>query len=193
MGPAAQQVPSRPKCSWDIRSVPWTDGAGDQEQYACSVALWRAFHDKLPESNTRKIPYALQGIMLQSQLYGRALDLSKKIPDSIIQSEQGTDAIVNDVYKRDPLAVVSNVYQDFIDLLNCKRGQSEYFKYFESRFEAQAANFNSHHQSLKLPGVLLAFSLLANANVEANQRISVLASSSLRDERLGGVSSTSDV
>ncbi len=102
MGPGAPQLPSRPKFSWDIQSVPWTDGKGDQEPYASSVSLWKAFHDKLPDNNASKIPSALQGIMLQSQLYGRALDLSKKIPDEIIQSEGGVDAIVKAAYKREP-------------------------------------------------------------------------------------------
>ncbi len=44
---------------------------------------------------------------------------------------------MNAVHKRDPLAVVSEVYQDFVDLLKTKRGPTEGFKNFESRFEAQ--------------------------------------------------------
>ncbi len=111
MGPGAQQLPSCPNLSWDVWAVPWTDGEGVQEEYANSVALWRAFHDRLLDNNTIKIPYTLQGIMLHSPLYGRAVDFSKQIPDPVIQSEKGVDAIVKAVYKWDPLAVLSTVYK----------------------------------------------------------------------------------
>lgn len=42
MGPAryaelAMFLPSRPKFSWNIRNVPWIDGAGNHSQYAIEV------------------------------------------------------------------------------------------------------------------------------------------------------------
>jgi len=165
MGPASHQsdLPLRPRFAWDIRSVPWTDGRGNQDQYASAVALWKAFHNKLPDANSNKIPKDLQGIMLQSQLYGRARDLCKSIPDETIQSEDGSEAIVNKIHQRDPLAVVSDVYQDFITLLNTKRGNNESFQNFGTRFEAQVSKFSSHCDAVKLPEALTAFMLLANS------------------------------
>lgn len=127
MGP---DLPSRPRFAWDSKTVPWTDGKGDQEEYADSVSLWRAFHEKLPDNHGSKIPTELQGIMLQSQLFGRARDIVKLIDEKVIQSEEGVDAIVNALHKRDPLAVVSEVYHDFNSLLNTRRGTTETFKNF---------------------------------------------------------------
>ena len=172
---ASSSLPSRPRFSWDLKSVPWTDGKGSQEEYASAVMLWSALHDKLPDSNSNKIPLELRGIMLQSQLYGRAKEICKKVSDSEIQSAGGARAILNAVYKRDALSTVSDVYQDFMNLLNLKRGTTESFRNFESRFEAQISKFNAHSDSSKLPASLTAFMLLANSNVDSSQRISVLA------------------
>ena len=137
MGPNAQSTsPQRPKFSWDISNVPWTDGRGNQEEYANAVKLWSNFHDLLPATNSDKIPSALQGIMLQSQLYGRTRDVVKKVDPADIKKEGGAQLIVNAIYKRDPLSVMSEVYTAFNEVLNTKRGTSESFQNFESRFEA---------------------------------------------------------
>ncbi len=60
--------------------------------------------------------------MLQSQLFGRALDMCKGISEELLMSPKGTDEVVNTIFRRDPLAVVKEVYQDSIDLLPTKRG-----------------------------------------------------------------------
>ncbi len=156
------------------------------------LTFGRLFMIMLPENNNSKIPTALQGIMLQSQLYGRARDLCRMIPTDVIQSPEGANAIVNAVFKRDPLAIVSEVYQDFFDLLNTKRGQTETFKNFESGFEAQCSKFNSHSDASKLPDALLAFMLMANANLDGSTRISVLAASAPCDSDFTAASTTAD-
>ena len=150
MGPDTADLPSRPRFSWDARCVPWTDGKGNQEEYARAVKMWRTFHNKLPDGHAAKILPSLQGIMLQSQLFGRARDLCMKISSDIIESDDGPDAIVNEIHKRDALAVVSEVYNDFLELLNTKRGTSESFLNFERRFEAKTSKFNSNATTTKL-------------------------------------------
>lgn len=124
----------RPRFSWDMRKVPWTDDRGNQEEYANAVDLWSNFHDLLPVINASKIPSALQGIMLQSQLYGRARDLVKKIDPEDIKKEGGALLIVDAICKRDPLSVMSEVCTEFNEVLNTKRGSNESFLNFESRF-----------------------------------------------------------
>lgn len=47
-------VPSRAKYSWDIKSVPWTDGTGDQHEYFKSVKRWFAFQNNLADSNSKE-------------------------------------------------------------------------------------------------------------------------------------------
>ena len=81
--------------SWDIRSVPRTDGRGNHEYYVCAVRSWSAFHAKLPDSNSNAIPKSLQGIILHFHLYGRAKGLCKEIPFSEIASAEGVDKYAN--------------------------------------------------------------------------------------------------
>ena len=169
-------LPKRPRFSWDIRSVPWTDGKGDQEEYVNAVRSWSSFHNKLPDSNSNKIPKSLRGIMLHSHLYGRAKDLCKEIPFAEIESDDGVDKICKAVYKQDALTIVSNAYSDFQDLLSTKRGYNENFRNFESRFAAAVAKMKSY-SSQALPESLTAFILLANSNIDVNQRISILSAS----------------
>ncbi len=74
----------------------------------------------------------------------------------ILQSADGVKAIVRAVYKRIPLATVSNVYQDFLAVLNAKRGQSETFKNFEARFELRSPSLRTcneigHWSSVRNP------------------------------------------
>lgn len=158
-----------------MKTVPWTVGKGSQEEYAASVTLWSAFHDKLTDSNSNKIPPDLSGIMLLSQLYGRAKDLCKKLPESEIQSASRVLAVVDAVYKRDTFSAVSDVYHDFIAVIDLKPEQNEAFPNFESRFEAQVDKFNLHCFSSQIPEALTALILLANANVDSSQHISVPA------------------
>ena len=184
--------PKRPRFSWDMKTAPWTDGKGDQDEYASAVALWQAFHDKLPDSNSNKIPKELRGIILMSNLFGRAKDLCKKIPDQEIQSDTGVDAIVKAIYKRDPLSAVSTVYQDFLTVLGTKRGASESFRNFESRFTANVSKFNSHSTSFVLIEAIAAFMLLANSGVDSNQRVSVLAAATPHSAQFKNGATTSD-
>lgn len=50
----------------------------------------------------------------------------------MIQSAAGAMGIVDAVYKREPLSTVSDVYQDFMNLLNLKRGPTEMFRNYAS-------------------------------------------------------------
>ena len=158
-------LPSRPRFSWDVKNVPWTDGKGNQEEYATSVRLWNTFHDKFPDSNSNKIPVTLRRIMLQFQLYGRARDICKSVSDTDIQSDNDSKAIISAIYKRDSLSVVSEVYQCFTKLLFLKRRSNESVKNFESRFISQVSKFNASSSSDNLPESLTAFILLSNAAV----------------------------
>jgi len=76
--------------------------------------------------------------------------------------------------------------------LKTKRGSSESFIDFESRFEAQISKFNSHSSLARLPDALVAFMLLANSNVDSSQRISVLAASSPNSDQFSVNASTDD-
>ena len=152
MGPAPNSsVPSRPRFSWDAKSAPWTDGKGDQEEYFKAVKLWQAFNDALPDRNSNKIPTGLRAICLNSQLYGGAKELCSGISDEQLLTTEGVKSIVDCIYQRDALSVVSEAFRSFNALLNTRRGDNENMKNFESRFSAQVAKFNWISQITKLP------------------------------------------
>ena len=67
MGPESDSVrPTRPRFIWDMRTIPWTDGVGCQEEYAQSVELWEDMHDILEVTNHNRIAPKLRGISLKS-------------------------------------------------------------------------------------------------------------------------------
>ena len=125
MASNSYDLPKRPRFSWDVRTVPWRDGKGSQEDYVSSIRSWNSFHAKLPDSKSNKIPKGLREIMLHSHLYGRAKYLCKDIPFAKINSNEGDDLICKALHKKDALSVVSTVYTDFMQLLATKRGITE--------------------------------------------------------------------
>lgn len=143
--------------------------------------LWISLHDRLPASNCYNMPTDLRGIILRSQIFARPPDLCKNISDSTIQSVDGFQAIMEKTHKGDPSFVVSDVYQDLKSLLANRRGHSELFKNFKSRFEAQVSNSNSTSPYFKLPDAITAFISLSNASVDRIKRISVHAAASQND------------
>ena len=180
MGPDGSTVrgadlPMRPKFSWDLKSAPWTDGKGSQEQYAEAVSLWKLYHDTLPDNTSGKIPKKLQGIVLKSQLYGRARDLARSVPQEMLVSDDGSQAIVDAVHKRDGLSVVNDIYSLFNGLVSTRRHDNESFENYESRFAAKLSKFNSFADSTRLCDALSAFLLLSNASVDNAQKVSILA------------------
>ena len=120
----------------------------------------------------------MRGFCLQAQLTGRAFDLCREITDDELSAEIGYQKIVDAIFKRDPLSVVTETYQTFNDLLNVRRSSNESFRNYESRFSAQVAKFNAHGKSLKFHESLLALMLLSSANLDNAQRVSILAAAS---------------
>ena len=77
-------LPTRPKFSWDLKSVPWTDGKGPQDQYAEAVSIWKLYHDSLLDETPGKIPENLQSVLLRSQLFSRARDFARTLPQFVL-------------------------------------------------------------------------------------------------------------
>ena len=165
----------RPKFPWDLKSVPWTDGKSSQDQYAEAVSLWKLYHDTLPNNTSGKIPKKFQGTVLKSQLYGRARDLARSVPQELMVFDNGSKAIVDVVYKRDGLSVVNDIYSLFNGLVSTKRHENESFENYEARFAAKLSKFNSFANSTRLCDALSAFLLLSNASVDNAQKFSILA------------------
>ena len=168
-------VPSRPRCTWDMKTPPWTDGKGSADQYIKAVKLWKEFHDALPANNANKIAPTLQGIILKSQLFGRAQDIGEKVKDEDLKGDDGAIKLASAVFKIDALSQVSRMSEEFANLLSTTRSENEKLKAFESRFEAQVCRFNESSGCSILPEALLALLLLNNSNMDNNQRVSLLA------------------
>lgn len=74
---------------------------------------WKSYHDLLPDANLKMYHKQVCGMILKLQLHDRARELARRIPSDKIQSEGGAFHIVNALYERDFLAVLSTVYSDF--------------------------------------------------------------------------------
>ena len=193
MGPAPQSnLLSRPKLSWDVKSPPWTDGKGDQEEYRNAVNLWQTFHNTSPDSNSNKIPQALQAIFLKSKLFCRPKDLCSGISDDQLVGNNAVNLIVGNIYQRDALTVVSEAYRTFNLLSNTRRSSNEAMKNFEPRFSAQVAKFNSISSTSKLPECITALMLLSNSAIEDSQRVSVMAAAAPSNQNLSSNSSNDE-
>lgn len=135
----------------------------------------------LPDLNSNKVPLSLRCIILHFQPFERARDLCKGVPDSVIKSEDGAEAIVKAIYKRDALTVVSEVYQNFVAVFDTTRDWTETFKSFESLFDAQLPKFNASSPTTKLPHALTELMLLANSALDSSQRVCLNAAASPTD------------
>lgn len=74
---------SRLRFSWDIRSVPWMDGNGDQFGYFKAVGSWGMFHYNIPYNNKKKIIKNNRGITLLTHAFLRALSLCPEIVEDV--------------------------------------------------------------------------------------------------------------
>lgn len=64
-------------------------------------------------------------IVLKSQLYGKAADLSSDLSNDSLKSADGMTLICNAVYHRDIRSEISEPYKGFHKLLNTKRNDKE--------------------------------------------------------------------
>lgn len=83
--------------------------------------------------------------------------------------------IVNAIYQRDELSVVSEAYHVFNDLLVMRIGQSKSMKGCKLCFEAEDAKCNAISSTKKVPEFLTALILISNSKVSDSQRLSVIA------------------
>lgn len=171
-------LPSRSTFSCDIKSVPWTDGCGDQQDYEREVDNSCAFLDVLPNASSNKMFKLNRGIVLQSNIYGRAHDLCNAIYKDIIRSNDGVIAVKEAVNRDDSLRTISNAQSKRNTLLKTKRGHSKTFTKFEARFSAQRSKFNSLLSATYFPSAMAAFLLLTKAKVDAGQQFSILTAAS---------------
>lgn len=91
--------------------------------------------------------------------------------------------IVNKIYQRDPLSAISNAHQELHNLLYTKRALNESFTNFESRFSAQLSKVNAIGSSISIVDSMAAFIMLSNADLDNNQRISVLSAGAPRQDQ----------
>lgn len=93
------------------------------------------------------------------------------ITDEELLTPEGLKSIVDSIYQRDALFVVSEAFGTFNALLNTRRGGNENMKNFEFCFSAQIAKFISISQITKLPECITALMLLSNSFIDDHQRV----------------------
>lgn len=107
MGPEPIKLPGHPKFSWDMKTTLWTDVKGDQGEYYDAVIIWKAFLHAIPDINSNKLLQTLQVICLKSQLFSRSKDLYSVISNDQLLGDDGVQLIIDWIYKRGSLTVVS--------------------------------------------------------------------------------------
>lgn len=108
-----------------MKSTPWTDGKGNQEECYNDVQLGQAFKSALPDGNNKKAPENVQAICLRSQLFSRAKALFSGISNEQLISDNGVKHVIECIYQRDALTVDSEAFRTFNQLWNTKRGNDE--------------------------------------------------------------------
>lgn len=79
------------------------------------------------------------------------------------------------LYSRDPISVVSELYNNPHYLINSRRNSNEWFISFEFKFSAQMLKYNAHRSTVHLPESVYALLLLSNTGVNYRQRVDVLS------------------
>ena len=139
------------------------------------MKLWKRCNDRLPERSANNIPENLQGIVLKSQFYGRAIDLVKKLSPDEIEADNGALNVASAIFKQYVLSIVTDTFHRFLDVLRTRQGEGETYNNFETRFDAQICKLNATCEVSELPSALVDFLLLANSKIGASQRVSILS------------------
>lgn len=92
-----------------------------------------------------------------------------------MDTDGAVQMILDRIYKRDSLSMMSFVFDQLQDLPHCPRTASELFKSFGTRFAAQLPKYNSISTSTAIFQCMTAFYLLETANLEETQRIAIMA------------------
>ena len=108
-------------------------------------------------------------------MFEQASDQCSELTKEELKSVEGVNLIVNSVYRRDFMSVISDAYDGFSALINTKRGQNESLKGFETRFSAAVTKFNSFSNTTNLPQCITELLLLNNSSIEHSQRVSALS------------------
>lgn len=119
-----------------------------------------------------------------SKLYGRAKDLIRSIRQEVLDAVVGTNIVVDLIYKKHPLSVVTHVFGELQLLLSTRRSKRESFLNFEQWFCAQLVTFNALGDAVSLNDSMAALYLLANTNTSPSHTSSILPAASPRQKGL---------
>lgn len=112
-------------------------------------------------------------------MYGQASDQGAKTTKEQLRSENGVHLMINAIYGRDFMSVISEAYENFSALTNPRQEPPHSPKTFETRFLAAGAIFNSFSSIKKLLQCITSSMLLNNASIENSQRVSAHSAAAL--------------
>lgn len=102
----------------------------------------------------------------------------RSVTNEQFQSKDSATHVVKVILERDNLTIWNEAYADLRSLVTTRRGASESFKNYESRFAALMSGFNAHELSPRLPEPILAYMPMTSAGIADNHRVSILAGAS---------------
>lgn len=104
----------------------------------------------------------------------KLLIVFSELSNDQLKGENGFQIFVDVFYQRDVFSVISGAYGGFHRLLKTRHKNSESLKFFEIRFSADVAKFNSISTTTKLPQCITPLMFLRNAAIEHLQLVSFL-------------------
>lgn len=114
--------PSAPLFSRDLKTAPWRNGRGSENDYSKPVSDWCSFHSLLPDIYSNKWVKRLWGPLRKPQCCGKANDLVRSVPKEKSYSDSVAQYIVTAIHKHDLLSFISNVFSDFNDFCQLNGG-----------------------------------------------------------------------
>lgn len=171
---ASNSQPSRPRFYLDVKSPLGTEGKQNREKNKNVVLDRKEFLESFLETSSNMVSVAVQGIVLKSKLYCEAAGLCSALSNEQLIYDNGVELIIDTVCQRDFLSVISKAYKRFHRVLNTRRNNNVSLKFFEVRFSASVAKFNSMSGITKLPQCITALMLSSNAAIEHSQHVQCL-------------------
>lgn len=151
----------RPRCSWDLRAVPWTDGVGNKAQFVIDVEDWSPFHDNLPATNRPKITPSNRGVLTITQVYVKARKHCRAVRADLIAADNETILILDAFHKKDGLSGVAKVYCKLQKPLPTQLCNSESYREFEAM--SQLCSFIKLGTTFALSEAISGLFFLSNA------------------------------
>lgn len=130
-----------------------------------------SIHDSLHESHKHKIDLMDCGFVLLSHLFGNAHELCGSIQRKMLDSDDCSALIFDEVHKKDSFSVVTDVFTQLKSPIFTTFRRNESYRLFKARFNAQLHRYNEFRTHTTMSEAVCALLLLNNIKGEYARQI----------------------